>query len=152
MSEITKEPIRVGGANATYGETGLPMYRRFLGFEGGREAENINVFYEQYLLAGPSKLEMQNKMYVVKDIAEIGHWSNAETPIWVVDVPAYNAFSEGWYFKKIAAKSDGLYIGGVKIAPLDTELNFGKDLIVAVIDATLAAIPMDAQSGYISQP
>lgn len=152
MSAITKEPVRVGGAEETYNGTGLPMYRKFIGFDGGRESECIQVYYEQYLLAGTHKLEQCVKSYIVKDITEIGHWSSDEVPVWIIDIPAYPAFSDGWYFKKISAKNDGLYVGGIKIAPVDYELNFGKDLIVSVIDQTLIALDFDIQNGYITQP
>ena len=152
MAEILKEPVRVGGDDATYNGTGLPMYRKFIGFEGGRQSECIQVYYEQYLLAGTHKLEEKTKSYIVKDVPEQGHWSTDEVPVWVVDVPAYPAFSEGWYYKKIAAKNDGLYIGGIKIAPVDYEVNFGQDLIVSIIDDTLITLPFDVESGYVTQP
>jgi hypothetical protein len=156
---ITKNPIRVGGAEAVDSASGLPMYRKFTNFDGGREQEQIRVFYEEYLMSEEAILNRKLKHYIVKDIAAQGHWNigNPEAVPPTVDefvetVAAYPAFSEGWYFKKIVAKSDGLYVGGVNIAPLNYELNFGEDLIVAAINATLQAMPFAAENGYITQP
>lgn len=156
---VEKTTVRVGGINAVEPNSQLPMFRKFITFEGSLEQEYIRVYYEQWLESGTAKLELKTKCYIVKDVAEVGHTilgdALAEPPTvdeYVVDTPAYNAFSEGWFHKKVKATSNGLSIGGTIVAPLDYELNFGKDMIAAVIDATLTAMAFDVVSEYVSQP
>lgn len=156
---IVKNPVRVGGANAVEPNSTLPMFRKFTTFEGSLIDEYIRVYYEQWLESNGTKLERITKCYIVKDIAEVSHIvlgdANATPPTedtTVIDTPAYLPFSEGWYYKKVKATAQGLSIGGVIIAPLDYEINFGKDMIVAVINATLIAIPFDAKNEYQTQP
>lgn len=67
---------------------------------------------------------------------------------YVIVSPAVPEFSTGWYFKKVKATSNGLSIGGNIIAPLNYEVNFGKDMIVNVINMTLIAMPFDAPNEY----
>ena len=73
----------------------------------------------------------------------------AATPdVYVIDKPAVPEFSLGWYFKKVKATSNGLSIGGNIVTPLNYEINFGKDMIVNVINMTLIAMPFDAPNEY----
>lgn len=73
----------------------------------------------------------------------------AATPdVYVIDKAVVPEFSGGWYFKKVKATSNGLSIGGNIIAPLNYEVNFGKDMIVNVINMTLIAMPFDAPNEY----
>jgi len=116
------------------------MYRKYITFEGNREREYIQVQYEQWLEGNGDIVGFLSKSYWVKDIP------STETE------PAIPMFSEGWLKRKLKATSQGLMIDGVVIAPLDTEVNFGEDLIVGAINATLVAMPFDAENGYIVTP
>jgi hypothetical protein len=156
---IDKLPVRVGGPNEVEPISTLPMFRKFISFEGSLEKEYIVVYYEEWLESGTAKLELKLKSYIVQDIPEIGHTIPGDpnttpptTDEYVVDVPAYNSFSEGWFYKKVKATSNGLSIGGNIIAPLDYELNFGKDMIAAVINATLIAMDFNIEDRHLSQP
>ena len=113
--------------------------------------------------------EVGHNTIAVPAMPEIGHTipgnPNATPPTvdtYVIDIPAVAAipstyvidkaaipeFSTGWYTRKIKATSTGLSIGGNIVAPLNYELNFGKDMIVNVINMTLAAMPFDAPNEY----
>lgn len=132
---INKSPVRVGGSSALDPSTNLPMYRKYITFEGNREMEYIHVQYEEWLEANGIAINKLAKSYLV-----------------IVDSPAIPMFSEGWLKRKIKATAQGLMIDGVVIAPLDTEVNFGEDLIVGAINATLVAMPFDAINGYVVTP
>lgn len=146
---INKSPVRVGGSSALDTSTNLPMFRKYITFEGNRENEYIHVQYEQWLEANGIAINKLAKSYLVKDIAEVTH---EEEGVVIVDSPMIPMFSEGWLKRKIKATSQGLMVDSVVIAPLDTELNFGEDLIVGAINATLVAMPFDAVNGYIVTP
>jgi hypothetical protein len=114
-------------------------------------------------------MEVGHTVPATPAITEIGHTvpgdPNAIPPTldtYVIDSPAVDAvpstyvidnaavpeFSQGWYFKKVKATSTGLSIGGNIVAPLNYEINFGKDIIVNVINMTLIAMPFDAPNEY----
>jgi hypothetical protein len=156
---IVKNPVRVGGVNAVEPNSTLPMFRKFTTFEGSLVDEYIRVYYQEWLESNGVKLEQVTKCYLVKDVPEVSHVvpgdPNATPPTQdetVIDTPAYLPFSEGWYYKKVKATAQGLSIGGVVIAPLDYEINFGENMIVAVINMTLVAMPFDAKNEYQTQP
>lgn len=179
---ISKDPVRVGGITAIEPNSQLPMFRKFLTFEGSLEQEYIKVYYIEWLESGTVKLQQVTKCYTVKDLLEVGHNTigtmaipeightikgdpNAVPPtldiyvidipavaavpsVYIIDKPAVSEFTAGWYFKKVKATSTGLSIGGNIIAPLDYEINFGKDMIVNVINMTLAAMPFNSPNEY----
>lgn len=156
---ITKTIVRVGGINAVEPNSQLPMFRRFTTFEGSLDIEYIKVYYEEWLEANGIKVNHITKHYMVKDCEEISHVvvgdPNATPPTEdqiIIDQAVYPAFSLGWFYKKIKATASGLSIGGVIVAPLDYELDFGKDLIANVINQTLVAMDFSVPNGYVSQP
>jgi len=152
---IDKSPVRVGSTTAVEPNSQLPMFRQFITFEGSLEQEYIKVYYKEWLESGTSKLQQVTKWYTVKDLMEVGHIvpgdPNAIPPTvdtYVIDKAAVPEFSVGWYSKKVKATSSGLSIGGTIVAPLDTEIDFGKDMIVNVINMTLITMPFDAPNEY----
>ena len=116
------------------------MYRKYITFEGNREREYIHVQYEQWLESNNVEIQKEYKSYFVKDIPATD------------TLPAIPMFSEGWMKRKIKATSNGLMIGGVIIAPLDTEVNFGEDIIVGSINTTLVDMAFDVENGHIVTP
>lgn len=161
---IDKTPVRVGDGTNLEPNSQLPMFRKFNTFEGSLDNEYILVYFDEWLESGTAKLERKTKHYIVKDVPEVGHFENfvlpdpeADPPVefyegdWVVDTPAYPAFSSGWFFRKVKATAQGLSIDGVIVAPLDYELDFGKDMVVAVINGILQELPFDVENGHIKQ-
>jgi len=144
---INKTPVRVGGENALDPSTNLPMFRKYITFEGNRENEYIYVQYEEWLEANGIAINKLAKSYMVQDIPKTVHYDELGNE--VIDTPTIPMFSEGWLKRKLKATAQGLMIDGVVIAPLDTEVNFGEDLIVGAINSTLVAMPFDAVNGYV---
>lgn len=91
---ISKIPVRVGGAEALEPNSGLPMFRLFLRFDGNREEETITVYYSEWLESGTVKLGTKVKQYSVMDLPEI----------------PYLAFT-GWHDKIVTEEMVGLKLG-----------------------------------------
>jgi hypothetical protein len=158
---INKDAVRVGDGTQVDPFSNCIMYRKYITFEGNREAEYIKIFYNEWLQypSGQSS-EVRRKSYLVIDIpaithivSEVAHLDDNHVKVvdsleqTIVDAPATTAFTD-WFSSPIIAKADGLYIAGNMTAPSDYAVGLGKDLIVGAINNALKNLPFDAKDGY----
>ncbi len=155
METINKnDAVRVGGNNALHTITGLPVFRRHTSFEANREIESAIVFYNEWQeTPNGAKVECRNGLkYCVKNISAVTQTIEASEGVEEHEetiTPENTKFNK-WYFYPIMAKSDGLYIGNNKVAPLDYAVSLGENVIIYNINYTLQNhIPFDAIDGYV---
>jgi hypothetical protein len=126
-SIVNKDPVTVIESSTNPNPYGLVMKRQFTGFLCYYELEYIEVRYSQWLETptGQKVNFIPEKKYIVKNTYKDNNMNG----------PLLTASFNRWYSYVITQQLVGVHLG--------------RDLIVSVIKAELAAFPFDIPDGYV---
>jgi hypothetical protein len=129
-SIVDKSPVQVIESPTNPNPYGVPMMREFTGFLCYYEQEYLEVRYKEWLVTptGERVNFIPEKKYIVKNTYKDNNMNG----------PLLTTNFNKWYAYLINSHLVGAWLG--------------RDLIVSVIKAELAAFPFDIPDGYVLNP